>query len=190
MALIPISPAHQTRWHKTKNFPPSKKDAPRREANKTLFPSRWKSESAFLPSEKKDAFWNFLTPQAEYVGKQTESCPSCNRSHLGRSVAVTGTVRLSSHHRHFGWVVTIHHSPRIHHGPFIIHVLSLRSHPFIYSLCGFSFYKTAIHICSLCELAMGSAVSKVFGKDKREQHEVKRTAFDWAALAFSKTVSK
>ena len=163
---------------------------PAERQTKRSFPVDGKVRAHFYPQKKKDAFWNFLTPQAEYVGKQTESCPSCNRSHLGRSVAVTGTVRLSSLHRHFGWVVTIHHSPRIHHGPFIIHVLSLRSHPFIYSLCGFSFYKTAIHICSLCELAMGSAVSKVFGKDKREQHEVKRTAFDWAALAFSKTVSK
>lgn len=155
MAFIPISPVHQTRWHKTKTFPPSKKTLPVERQTKRSFPVDGKVRAHFYPQKKSDAFWNFHTAQAEYVGRQTESCQSCSRSHLGRSVAVTGTVRLSSLHRHFGWAVTIHHSPHIHHGPFIIHVLSLRSRPFIYSLCSFSFYKTAIHICSLCEFGNG-----------------------------------
>lgn len=177
MAFIPISLAHQTRWHKTKTFPPRK----RQKGKQTLFPSRRKSESIPILRRKVMRFGIFLLHKLNMLGSKQKVLK------VAAGVTLGGVWQSQVH---FGWVVTIHHSPHIHHGPFIIHVLSLRSHPFIYSLCSFSFYKTAIHICSLCELAMGRAVSKVFGKDKRKQHEVKRTPLDWAALTFSKTVSK
>lgn len=64
MAFIPISPAHQTGWHKTKPFPPSKRYSPLRGKHNSS--NRQKSTNAFSIHRKSDAFWDFTLHRLKF----------------------------------------------------------------------------------------------------------------------------
>lgn len=124
------------------------KDAAYSEANIALFPTREKSISFahvsvtvwIFTSHRRMLYLQNMWVFEQWLGKGAlETWQSL--SDLGYTEAVTGTVCSCSPHRHFSWILSIaSHSLQ----SFIIHVLSLRSTLFNYSLCFFSFLKESI----------------------------------------------
>lgn len=101
MAFIPISPAHQTRWHKTKPFP-LRKILPTERQTQHSFPADRILRTLFHP-QKSDALWDFTLHRLKLLNMLGSKMKLVKQL---QNVAVTCTVCLSSLHRH-NWMVTI-----------------------------------------------------------------------------------